>query len=1534
MSFWNDLGSIFTPNRWFEHSGEKGAEKIKEGMEKFGLEAVKVLNLEGSTRNFGVEAARALDLKEALKNAGVEAAKALNLQGSAKSFGADAATILNLKKSLKNAGLSASTNLESGLRDIGLSSTKELTSLINSLTFKYAVAQSLLYLGDYILNYVKSGYLADNYVRRTEFLIEEKLFMDALETIAKAIEIDPNNPLYILKKADILFELRKFGESAIEYKQALAFANNDKILENNILLSLSSLYYNQQRYDEAILQLNKIITIANNEFSSDIYYYNIASCYEKKEDFIQAAKFFQKAIDIDSGKFEYFARLGFVKGKMGLFLEAIKEYNKALTFNPSDQKTLLYLGLSFIEVKNYNAAIIVLDKLVKINSISEYYIARGIAYLFIGNEKSAETNFWKAIELNNGSHVSYYYLGQLYTSQGENDRALKQYLKAIEYAKEQGSENEPYYIKTGESYFALGMHLEAVDMFITAINSNIHHPLYSLLNNNLLTNHKNKILVLKNSNSYDEQVNLGNLYFILGRYDEALIKYRTALKIDNSNANCHEYIGDIELQMANYKSAEKYYLQAIALNKTDNYHHKLADLYLEYTLVGENAEAYYENSINSYKEANAISQSHLHYAGLGGAYYLSGKFEEALENYKLALKFLDKKSSKFIENREQHYIASVSNIYLKLGQFDKALSIYKQLLQTNPAEHSYHAGLAETYATSKYNYPEAIKEYIEAFDYCITPAIKDFYNEKLIDLYGESGAYKEAYERIIQRMVGKKNYNNDIKNRFLKIMPQTPVYKYQSEFFAAIAAIYYEYGFYIEAAHAYVKAQENNKSEIFYYNEEAHIYVKLKNYNKAIKLYQQLEQKSVCNDSCYNNMGDAYFLSRNYSKAIQYYSKAIINNPNKVSYYNNLGIAFYKSGNFRESILIFEKLTKSDSNNAVYFNNLGISYFQRKNYHAAKKAIEQAAKIDPNQLLYQQHLNRINSIININKADKNFENTQSELIFNSDNQLEHNQLMEILFHYEPNKQTTQGTSAFVVAAVTIVPLTIGLTIGSIVFTRKPNQAYVMMSVASGTLGFVKGLKSGLVSNVIVNLLYEGIWGAIILGSTGLILGAIGGNVYVIRQRDQTFKDEAYLYFSGGNRNYARYYFDSNKFVSDFALKYLIGFSVLGYLAAIIRGTGSSVYEIITFIMDTVGSAFVGAMTGSIILTFAAQASHWSYTRPFFESDRWMVARVVNAARMIYPITDSNNIVLGHILSLSYGVAISSFFNYYSYPYTSIGKWIDGVLLFSLSDIGIGINSWSKDIYSIGYSFSGTIMGTVPCLIFGKNINDCVWFAGLNSLAMNIYLNESPLLNIIIKNESLKIITLGVTESNADIKEVDYGNNDFKLLETPNQSKDLEALQKLIGIETDEKVLDSTNQKSLKGSKMLEESSVQALEIQDVEDLEKQNPIKSSSEIEQVQNGPNPINSEPKQKNCDDMSIAEMKEQKELQEILEQGKQLQENLEKQNPIHVETESEALQVKKNSIDPELEPEQTNYDSEFTDDRQEEKPDFSIPDVNYDL
>lgn len=1476
MSFWNNLGDLgkkvsklgkpFTPNRWFEYSGKGAAQKLKEGLP-----------------NIGLEAAKALGLKAALKEVGFKAAEALKLEGSMKSIGADAATILNLKDSLENAGLSAATkfgsNIESGLRDIGLSSSKELTGLINGFAFKYAIAQSLLYFGDYILNYVKSSYLADNYLRHVEFLIDEKLFLDALETIDKAIEIYPNNPLYRQKKADILFELKKFGESAVEYKHALAFAGNDKILENNLLLSLSSLYYNLQRYDESILQLNKIITSENHKFiNSSIYYYNIGSCYEKKEDFIQAAQFFQKAINIDSEKFEYFARLGFVKGKIGLFVEAIKDYNRALVLNPSDQKTLLYLGLAFIELRNYNEAIIVLDKLVNINSISEYYVARGLAYLLIGNEHSAETNFWKAIELNKSSHVSYYYLGQIYSSEGENDKALQHYLKAIGYAKQQGSDNEAYYIKTGESYFTLGMHLKAIDMFIASINSNIHHPLHSLLNNNLLTNQKNKILHLKDANSYDKEINLGNLYFTLGRYDEALIKYKTAIKINNTNANCHEYIGDIQIQIANYKSAEDYYLKAIALNNTDNYHHKLADLYLEYALVGENTETYYEKSINSYKEANSIMRSHLHYAGLGGAYYLSNRYEEALENYKFALKFLDKKSSKFNENREQHYIASLGNIYLKLGQFTQALSIFKQLLQTNPTQHSYHAGLAEVYASNKNNYPEAINKYIEAFDYSTTPAIKDFYVEKLIDLYAESGAHEEACERLKQRILGRKNYNNDIKNELVKIIPQILIYKHPSEFFAALGAIYFEHGFYIEATHAYAKAREHNKSEVAYYIEEARIYLELSNYASAIKVYQKLEHLSLCNDECYNNMGNAHFLSHDYSKAILYYAKAIINNPNKAIYYNDLGIAFYEAGNFQESVFIFEKLTKRESKNAIYLNNLGTSYYQLKLYHEAKKVVEQASNIDPDQLIYKLHLTKINSIININKYETNGQ--YSQFVPMNINLLKPNQLMSI--HRELHTRTIDESDIFILIAITCVPF-IGSEIGLKNFPLHlaPYSDILFHSYTFGGIaGFVKGLKSGLVSNNIFDLLYEGILGGIIFGSTGAILGLTAG----IAHGASAIK---YSVIGG------------------------ISFSSLGYFAAIIRGTGSSLDEIITFTKDTAGSAAVEIMSRSILLALFGKHPLRYYSSYFASIS---ITNGLRAISDVYPLRNTSNIILGQIISFGYCKAVS--------------LWINDAFG-SFPDIGIGLDTWSKGLFTIGSSLCGTLMGIVPCLVSGKNIGDCSLFAFLGSLGMNLFINKPSLIINTIDDESLKIITLDITESNTDIKEVDDVSNNFESLKTFTTPKEFEAKQTLINIQFDEKDWDPTyanHQKPLTNNKVAEESSVQALEI--LELLEKQNHPKSESKSVQSQENPK----DPVSEKIHYVApfTDEIQEQKELKVNLEKEKKLQESSEKQHPNNIG--SEIMQTQENSINPQ--PAQINCDTTFTYQMEEEQSDFSIPDVNYDL
>jgi tetratricopeptide (TPR) repeat protein len=146
----------------------------------------------------------------------------------------------------------------------------------------------------------------------------------------------------------------------------------------------------------------------------------------------------------------------------------------------------------------------------------------------------------------------------------------------------------------------------------------------------------------------------------------------------------------------------------------------------------------YEEAIESYKQAIRIDPDYAmaHY-NLGLAYVESGKYKEAIESYKQALR-IDPDSA------IAHYNLGVA--YGESGKYKEAIESYKQVVRIDPDYADAHCNLGVAYYESGMN-----KEAIEAFKQVVRIDPDDAEVHYCLGVaYGESGKYKEAIESYKQ----------------------------------------------------------------------------------------------------------------------------------------------------------------------------------------------------------------------------------------------------------------------------------------------------------------------------------------------------------------------------------------------------------------------------------------------------------------------------------------------------------------------------------------------------------------------------------------------------------------------------------------------------------------------------------------------------------------------------------------------------------------------------------------------------------------
>ncbi len=160
-------------------------------------------------------------------------------------------------------------------------------------------------------------------------------------------------------------------------------------------------YLKQGRFEEAISELKKVLSVTTQSSDSSwaLYNWGVALSQLNKHD--EAIEKYRKAVKLTPNSADPYISWGLALEKLGRYEEAIAKYQKAAEINPNFGNTYLYWGLALEKLGRYKEAIGKYQNIVQIypNDANGYYTLAG-AQSRLGNKVEAVRNLKKAIELN------------------------------------------------------------------------------------------------------------------------------------------------------------------------------------------------------------------------------------------------------------------------------------------------------------------------------------------------------------------------------------------------------------------------------------------------------------------------------------------------------------------------------------------------------------------------------------------------------------------------------------------------------------------------------------------------------------------------------------------------------------------------------------------------------------------------------------------------------------------------------------------------------------------------------------------------------------------------------------------------------------------------------------------------------------------------------------------------------------------------------------------------------------------------------
>jgi tetratricopeptide (TPR) repeat protein/tRNA A-37 threonylcarbamoyl transferase component Bud32 len=296
----------------------------------------------------------------------------------------------------------------------------------------------------------------------------------------------------------------------------------------------------------------------------------------------------------------------------------------------------------------------------------------------------------------------------------------------------------------------------------------------------------------------------------------------------------------------------------------------------------------------------------------------------------------------------------LGNTYYKEGRFDQAITEYKEALRINPAYAQVHLQLGNAYG-EKAKLDLAIEEYKEAL--CINPDYAEAHNN-LGGALANSGNYDQAIAEL---------------NEALKIKPNEPKYLYHlgliyynygrleksidtckevlrlnpeyAKVHKVLAAAYYSQGKYDDAVLEYKIALKHDPADNTLRIYLGKAYGLLGTWDLAISEYNEVLKTDPYSFEAHKCLGIAYKNTGKLDAAISEYKHALRINCEFVEAHYNLAIAYNALGKLDEALVEYREALRIKPGFAEARYNLGVVYQQKGQRQDAIKCFQEFIRI-------------------------------------------------------------------------------------------------------------------------------------------------------------------------------------------------------------------------------------------------------------------------------------------------------------------------------------------------------------------------------------------------------------------------------------------------------------------------------------------------------------------------------------------------------------------------------------------------------------
>jgi tetratricopeptide (TPR) repeat protein len=172
----------------------------------------------------------------------------------------------------------------------------------------------------------------------------------AVDLITKAIEVNPNNPIFYLNHGNALLANKQPQVAISSYKQAISRKNNYVEAYTNLGSALRQL----RQFEVAIENYNQAIRLKPDHIDA---YLNRGNTLQELSRFKEAIEDYNKVISINPAFAKAYFNRGNAFKELNLLEAAIASFNTAIKIKPDAGEAHNNLGLIFSELGHYEKAI-------------------------------------------------------------------------------------------------------------------------------------------------------------------------------------------------------------------------------------------------------------------------------------------------------------------------------------------------------------------------------------------------------------------------------------------------------------------------------------------------------------------------------------------------------------------------------------------------------------------------------------------------------------------------------------------------------------------------------------------------------------------------------------------------------------------------------------------------------------------------------------------------------------------------------------------------------------------------------------------------------------------------------------------------------------------------------------------------------------------------------------------------------------------------------------------------------------------------